>query len=349
MGNMLKEQYDKILAVAMVVVLAVAIVSVMVWLGGARGDQESFRTEINGMQPLHPEAARVDVAPYEIAKAMVEQPPQIASWTNASFVPELRVWCVDCKRPILWDAKKCPFCNVVQPEDRESDPGRDLDADSMKDVWELAHGLDPADPQDAAMDPDKDGFTNYEESQAGTDPRDSASMPSIISKLYVKDTKAEPFQLLFKSRNRLPDGSWKYALNTRQNQTFFVKLGQTVQGFKVSRFDEKWVEKDTNTGKRRFDESVLTLSRTGKMIPLVMGQPRSYSEVMAVLVFSIDGSEFTVKQDERFVLRGEKYKLVAIDTGKGSVVIERETDGSRLTINRSPNIVKTSEEGSALQ
>ena len=165
----------------------------------------------------------------------------------------------------------------------------------------------------------------------------------------MKDTKAEPFQLLFKSRVRLPDGSEKYALNTRQNQTFFVKLGQDVQGFKMFKFDEKWVEKETNAGKRRVDESILTLSRNGKMIPLVMGKLRSYSEMIAVLVFSIDNSEYTVKQDERFVLRGEKYKLVAIDTVKGSVVIERETDGSRLTINRSPNIVKATEGGSALQ
>ena len=347
MGNMLKEQYDKLLAAVMVVMLVAAIVSVIVWLGGVRGDLEVFGSEINGMQPLHPEAVRVDVAPYENASAMFEQPPQIGSWTNALFVPELRVWCVDCKRPILWAAKKCPFCNVVQPEDPATN--HDLDGDGMDDAWEKEHGLDPSNPQDAVLDPDKDGFTNYEESQVGTDPHDSASMPSIISKLYVKDTKAEPFQLLFKSRVRLPDGSEKYALNTRQNQTFFVKLGQDVQGFKMFKFDEKWVEKETNAGKRRVDESILTLSRNGKMIPLVMGKLRSYSEMIAVLVFSIDNSEYTVKQDERFVLRGEKYKLVAIDTVKGSVVIERETDGSRLTINRSPNIVKATEGGSALQ
>jgi len=346
---MLKEQYDKLLAAVMLAVLAAAIVFVVAWLGGVRGDLAVFRNEINGMQPLHPEAAHVDVASYETARAMLGQPPQIGGWTNALFVPELRVWCVDCKRPISWAAKKCPFCNVVQPDDRESDPERDLDADGIKDVWELAHGLDPANSQDAMLDPDNDGFSNYEEFLAGTDPHDPASTPPIITKLYVKDTKAEPFQLLFKSRVRLPDGSEKYALNTRQNQTFFVKMGQTVQGFKVAKVDEKWVEKETNAGKRRVDESVLTLSRNGKMIPLVMGKLRSYSEVMAVLVFKIDNSEFTVKQDEQFVLRGEKYKLVAIDTVKGSVVIERETDGSRLTINRSPVIVKTTGEGSALQ
>jgi hypothetical protein len=40
---------------------------------------------------------------------------------------------------------------------------RDRDADGMPDSWELAHGLDPKDPADAARDRDGDGYTNIEE------------------------------------------------------------------------------------------------------------------------------------------------------------------------------------------
>ncbi len=48
----------------------------------------------------------------------------------------------------------------------------DRDGDGMPDAWELAHGLDPTDPTDAARDTDGDGQTNKAEYLAGTDPRD---------------------------------------------------------------------------------------------------------------------------------------------------------------------------------
>ena len=54
-------------------------------------------------------------------------------------------------------------------------PNADSDADSMPDAWEVANGLDPATPADAALDADHDGMTNLQEYLAGTDPQDAAS------------------------------------------------------------------------------------------------------------------------------------------------------------------------------
>ncbi len=45
----------------------------------------------------------------------------------------------------------------------------DTDGDGMSDKWEIDHGLNPL-ADDAAADPDGDGATNLEESQANTDP-----------------------------------------------------------------------------------------------------------------------------------------------------------------------------------
>jgi Lamin Tail Domain/CotH kinase protein/Bacterial Ig domain/Concanavalin A-like lectin/glucanases superfamily/Immunoglobulin domain len=46
----------------------------------------------------------------------------------------------------------------------------DADKDLIADVWETEHGLDPGDPNDAALDPDGDGRSNREEYVSGTDP-----------------------------------------------------------------------------------------------------------------------------------------------------------------------------------
>ena len=53
----------------------------------------------------------------------------------------------------------------------------DTDGDSIPDGWEVAHGLDPNNPADAAQNADNDGASNWEEYLAGTDPRNENSIP----------------------------------------------------------------------------------------------------------------------------------------------------------------------------
>jgi len=53
----------------------------------------------------------------------------------------------------------------------------DTDKDGMPDFWEQANALDPY-TNDAAGDPDGDGFTNLSEYRMGTDPNDPNSHPT---------------------------------------------------------------------------------------------------------------------------------------------------------------------------
>ena len=45
------------------------------------------------------------------------------------------------------------------------------DGDGIPDDYEVAHGLDPNNPVDAQIDPDRDGLTNLQEYQLGSDPQ----------------------------------------------------------------------------------------------------------------------------------------------------------------------------------
>ena len=51
------------------------------------------------------------------------------------------------------------------------------DGDGMDNAWELENGLDP-DLYDAHLDKDHDGWTNWEEYMAGTDPQNASSFPN---------------------------------------------------------------------------------------------------------------------------------------------------------------------------
>ncbi len=67
-------------------------------------------------------------------------------------------------------------------------PNPDIDGDNLPDSWETAHGLNPNNPFDAALDPDNDGYTNLEEYQNGTDPQAWDSPVSSFSQMTVAGT-----------------------------------------------------------------------------------------------------------------------------------------------------------------
>jgi pectate lyase len=58
------------------------------------------------------------------------------------------------------------------PELKSAPAPIDTDSDGMPDDWEIEHGLDPKNPADNALDPDKDGYTNIEEFLNRTYPKD---------------------------------------------------------------------------------------------------------------------------------------------------------------------------------
>jgi hypothetical protein len=73
---------------------------------------------------------------------------------------------------------------------KENEPVQPLNPDQVTEDgiqvgWKLKFGFSPEDPEVGAQDEDQDGFTNLEEYQKKTDPKDPASSPSKWVKLKI--------------------------------------------------------------------------------------------------------------------------------------------------------------------
>lgn len=68
----------------------------------------------------------------------------------------------------------------------------DSDGDGMHNSWELANGLNPGDPADAALDSDGDGFSIAQEYQAGTNPNDGGSKPATVGLSISLSNRPDP-------------------------------------------------------------------------------------------------------------------------------------------------------------
>jgi hypothetical protein len=90
----------------------------------------------------------------------------------------------------------------------------DSDGDGLTDAWEVAVGLNPRDPADAALDLDGDGSSNLSEFLAGTDPRDPgstfvAAITPAAGTFVIRFTAVadRSYSLLF--RDSLTAGRWE--------------------------------------------------------------------------------------------------------------------------------------------
>jgi hypothetical protein len=344
-GSKIKLYYDKIIVVVMLLGLVFSLVYLAVKIGMIRKDQEQHQQKMSSFVPKYPDAVSLDSKPYKQALEKLRNPFQLVAWTNAIFVPQDRVWCIDCRMPIHYSAKICTYCTAKQPLDPGDNPLYDFDKDGIPDLWEVLNKMDPADPTDIHNDNDNDGFSNIVEFNAdphtdlmdlkkkhGTGINDPKDFPPPINLLVVDGIGGTPFNLRFKAKTKMPDGSLKFQINLRGNKTIMAKLGDTVGGFKLIDYKENIVKEDTGTMLTKVDKSILTVQRGKKKIRLMKNQRVPYTEYVAKLRFTLDDTIIDVKPDKIFELKGTKYRVKAIDKGKTNVVVIRTNDGKKFIL-----------------
>lgn len=320
-NDWIQNHYEKVI---LLVALAALMFSCVLLAQRIQADKDSAKPGLARIDwkgtPVAPKDATAFEAVLASARAEATNELGVAARTSVS---ELRVACVKCAKPIPYEAVECPFCLAVQPAVVDIDT-LDTDGDGLADKAELALGLDPQNPGDAAGDLDNDGFTNLEEHGAGTDLKNPESYPDPIVKLRVATIKPVPFYLRFVSTSTFGDGTPRFQLNLQTlERTYFVKPGDVVLGYKVDQYDPK--------GK---DGEILMMIRQSDNRPvrLVKGKPVTEQELAILFVNLIDRAPVrpALRLNDAFEVRGVEYKVV--DIGRDNVVIQSAKTGKKVTV-----------------
>ena len=318
----LSGHYDQLL---LTLALAALLGSVVFLLLRISGETQDLKEGTWGLQPAG--AAQVEplnLAEQEALAAEIGQPFQAGQEGNLLLDSERRVTCVnpECARPIRWEADPCPHCQYNQPP---VDPGKkDDDGDGLTNEEEKKHGLDPNDPNDLYYDPDGDGFNNITEINAGTDHNDATSYPEPKHLLRLVKAKWQPFKMTFEAVSLLPGDKYEFQINMRtSSRTYFVGLGEQVEGYVVESYDENVPEGPT-----------ITLVKGGEKVKLVRGKVTVDKTWKAALMYLQELRPIGVRSGSTFQILQNNYKVIDIKPDQVIIldtISEEKTTIPRLT------------------
>jgi hypothetical protein len=364
--NFFAAHWDWLAAVAGFASLAAAVAMYALSLGDSpEASADAFAAQLKSMKPAHEGVQSANLDLLQKALRQMKTPPHLESVNakKANFLAsEGRVFCQQgdadnpkakkaCGRPIPADAEACPFCGVKQHVVKIE---ADADHDGMPNEWENRYGLNPNDPGDAKRDLDGDGFTNYEEFVAKTDPKSKESHPDYLDSLVVSaPLKHTSLPFYFYGYSRVRDG-YRFTFRRKDakskfDSTFSALMndeigsadGKVKTGWKVTSFTQKEERrtipgsKDPNL-KRAVDVSTVELRRAkdGKTLTVAIRVPDIAVETETELTYK-RGAErkFTVSKGTEFELNGSKYrveKLAAVDNGCAVTVVDLKTKKEKI-------------------
>ena len=335
----LTEHYDKLVLVAMLAVLVASLVALLVVAGSKKSESAKFAHRVKALEGT--ERHNVKVVPGFLFAAARESARAAyrMSGTNVAFLvaPE-RVSCVKCAQPIPISEDVCPWCNAEQPDENAAvDESWDSDSDGIPDEWEKKFSLDPFSADDASLDPDNDGFTNIEEFQAGTDPKDAGSHPPRFAFLRVRSIDVEPFPYGFNgSKMKGADGEYKFAVKDVKGRDWYVKKGQELAktGFVLKEYSSAMEERKTSTGVRKMEIFTLVFVKEDDQVVMKAGSKPESSIYKASFVCPKDAEPkvYEAKRNETFEFDGETFKLVSVDRKAGTAKLERASNKERVDV-----------------
>lgn len=341
-------QYDKLIAVAVLIVLLISLFYLTSAGAARKQDEANYIKQLDALKPSGGVVAAMDLSAYESATRSLRSPFQLAALDAQQaglLSPERRVSCVNasCQKPIPFDAEKCPFCDTKQPAAKPNTEGLDSDKDGIPDKVENAYGMNPQDPSDAKGDLDSDGFNNLEELEAKTDLKSASSHPALVNLLRVKQLRGKRLPLMFTGVNTMPNGQKQlvFSLVGQGARTFWVKEGERIgetdyMAGKAEIKSEERVDPLMGNVKKKVDVSTVAVKRKtdNKELTLKINESGMNTDVEAVIVLPLDNTEYSVLENGTFKVRDETYRVVSVDNGTTSVVIENAANGQQKVVRK---------------
>ena len=359
--NFIKDHYDWLVAFVGLALLAGVV---FLFVSSDNLSEEDARSaceaELKQRKPVHKDVAAADFSVLDKVRNDMEAPSllQVPSDKAGNFLAsECRVYCQNpdvaaCHKPIPFKSKECPYCGFKQRSEDDMEAvrgGVDADNDGMPDAWELKFGLNPNDPADAKKDADGDMFTNFEEYEAKTDPKNPESHPEFLDFLALaSDLRTEELPFMFKMATPIPSGHRLTFVATARNQEKKPVIGDAVvkgmataevgkevvfelmkikyvkgraqddkvkTGWRVVKYDKKEdrVLKPGTEQKVLVDVSTAELERIRdkRTITVQVGvrKPVAIEEQIDLVWNRGEGKKFTVTAGSEFSLVNRKYKV----------------------------------------
>ena len=357
--NFFKAHWDWLVAILGIAALGGALAMFVPEMGETleAAADEYNSVELNGKKPLHEGVAKADLSVLDAALGKAHTPPKLSEVDpkERSFLAsERRVGCrphegLDpkeakkaCRKPIPAASTTCPFCGIRQPDLVKVEI--DSDHDGMPNEWELQYGLNPNDSRDAAADADGDGFTNLEEYEAKTDPKDPKSHPDYLDFVSVQGALKQTFlPFYFKQANPMPGNTFRLTFQrldakSKYDTMLTAKVGDAIKspdgkfdtGYMAKNYSVKEVEVPAYKGSKMMKKAKVGFvdverKKDGKKLTLREGIAKIPVETQLDISYDREGGKtFTVFIGAEFDIHGVKYKIKALDTkgGKPAVTIE---------------------------
>lgn len=348
--NFLQAHWDWLVALAGVGALAAAGFLLMQSIGTSAEESASrYEAQLSMMKPAHEGVAAANLTVLTSTFRGAKTPPMLSAVDpkKANFLAsERRLICRKgdeaskakaCGKPIPADSKECPFCGMKQSVVKVE---VDSDHDGMPNDWEKKYGFNPNDAKDALLDSDKDGFTNLEEFQAKTDPKDSKSHPDYLDYVtIVGGLKQTALPFYFNAVTPIPGGhrfTFRRLGVSGFDSKVFVKMNEEIasvagknswkSGWKIVSYEQKQEKRKLagTTMEKMVDVSTVEVQRLadGKKLTARIDERNVAIESQAELQFSRgEGKQFLVAEGTEFELFSNKYKVVKLgSTDKGCEV-----------------------------
>lgn len=213
-----------------------------------------------------------------------------------------------------------------------SDPNSKPVRPPVSNAWLLEHRLDFLNAGVLRQDPDDDGFTNIEEWEDKTSPKDPDSRPPYADKLRLVGREEEIYKLKFAARpdserfqvTRMGTPTWP------ERKNFYMKVGEISEDeqFRIDSFEEKEVERNGIT----MDASTLNITYLPKQTKhqLVKNVEEEVPTYFAVIEFLLEpGQTQRIKEGDAFNLTRDpdtRYRVTKVN--EDSAEIAYQTGGA---------------------